>query len=58
MIFMLQIYQRSEDTGKPFKPKFTCTVMLVFFETFKLPKQYVLNLMNINKLTFTIKIKF
>lgn len=32
MIFMLQIYQRSEDTGKPFTPKFTCTVMLIFFE--------------------------
>lgn len=34
MIFMLQIYQRSEDTGKPFKLKFTCTctVMLIFFE--------------------------
>lgn len=28
------------------------------FWTSKLPKQYVLNLMNINKLTFTIKIKF
>lgn len=57
---MLQIYQRSEDTGKPFKPKFTCTVTMYayLFWTFKLPKQYVLNLMNINKLTFTIKIKF